>query len=284
MKKIFNFPLLSFAILLIITSCSEEIIETDIENVDDSQVSLEASYESSYSLLDYTPNNYYNFFETTDNTIGFSSLNPGALQEKSIYKTNALTAKGLSMGYSINDTNFSSKSGSEKLEKSDSDNIFGKTVKISFQSKSGSTFKDGTTKKEVEMYVPNQLELFNPLIENENDLVPYCFYKDFVLEWNADPKNLDGLVVTVEYHGSSAVPDKARKINILNTDVIKVDNGKAVLDNDIWDGIPDTGIVTLTLLRGNVKIEEIDEENYKFFAEARVVLPLILIRDIDTIE
>ena len=170
------------------------------------------------------------------------------------------------------------------MNKNSADDIFGRVMRINVKSKTGKSFKDGTTSKEVEMYVPAQLQISNPDIISEEDLMPLCFYEDFVLEWNADPKNKEGLVVVAEYTGISAIPSKDKNIHIVNTDVIKEDNGKAILDNDIWDGIPDSGVVNITLLRGNVKIENIDEENYKFYAEARTVLPIILIKDLNSVE
>jgi hypothetical protein len=180
--------------------------------------------------------------------------------------------------------NVTNKKGSSAIGMVDANNIFGHVMKISIKSKKGSTFKDGSSSKEVEMYVPKQLNILNPKIESEKDLMPYCYFKDFVLEWNADPNNKEGLVVVAEYTGTSAVPARDKNVHIMNTDIIKEDNGRAVLNNQLWKGIPDTGIVHLSLLRGNVKIEEIDEENYKFFAQAQVVLPLILIKDINTME
>ncbi|QLG44848.1 hypothetical protein [Costertonia aggregata] len=283
-KTIYVRMIISSAVLFLTTlSCSDEKYEEPLEEGALPQ-KQEETFESSYSLLDYTPNKYYDFFETTDNTIGISILNSGPFVEKSTYKSDQLTAKASEIAYSINDVKFSGVSGSQKLDISDSESYFGKTVVVNFNSKLGTTFKDGSTSKEIEMYVPKQLEILKPLIKNESDLLPFCYFEDFVIEWNADPQNMEGLVVTVEYHGLSAIPENEKKINILNTDFIKEDNGRAVLDNAIWEGIPNTGIVTLTLLRGNVEIEEIDEENYKFFAEARVVLPLILIRDLNTLE
>lgn len=184
----------------------------------------------------------------------------------------------------INNVASNGKNGTLPVGKGEADQIFGRTIKINFKSKSGKTFKDGSNNKEVEIYIPQQLNISNPKIEDEEDLMPYCYCKDFVLEWNADPENTEGLVVVAEYTGISAIPSKDKRIHIVNSDVIKEDNGKAVLNNEIWKGIPDTGVVTVSLMRGNVKIEEIDEENYNFFAEAHVVLPIVLIKDMNTLD
>ncbi len=276
----FHAILMVFAIT--VTSCTDDKEILDPE--EPSQQEADQEMESSYSLLDHTPNVYYDFFAEADNIVGFSSLKPGPLQDFSIFQSSDIANSAEKGRFVINKKQLANKNGSSAIGKSGADAIFGQMVRISIESKKGSTFKDGSTSKEVEMYVPEQLEISNPRVESEEELMPFCFSEDFVLEWNADPKNKEGLVVIAEYIGISAVPSKDKSIHIMNTDVIEEDNGRAVLDNEIWKGIPNSGVVHLTLLRGNVKIEEIDEENYKFFAEARAVLPMILINDLDILE
>ena len=64
----------------------------------------------------------------------------------------------------------------------------------------------------------------------------------------------------------------------------KNDNGRAVLSNKLWNGIPNAAVVHLTLLRGNVEIVEIDEEIVKVYGETHAELPIILIKDMDSIQ
>ena len=202
------------------------------------------------------------------------------MQEFSVYQVSDFdSAEVNSVSINLNNATSTGKSGTTLVAKVEANEIFGRTMKVNFKNKSGKTFKDGSSSKEIEMYIPQQLTITNPKVETEEDLMPFCYFEDFVLEWNADTENTEGLVVVAEYSGISAIPANDKRIHIVNTDVIKEDNGRAVLDNKIWEGIPNSGVVTLSLMRGNVKIEEIDEENYKFFAEAHVVLPIILIKD-----
>ncbi|MGF1560045.1 MAG: hypothetical protein ACFCUL_13225 [Flavobacteriaceae bacterium] len=106
-----------------------------------------------------------------------------------------------------------------------------------------------------------------------------------MLEWNADSKNKEGLVVIAEYDGLTSVPSKAGSGRpVTNTINVKNDNGKVVLSNALWKDIPDTAFVNLSVLRGNVKIEQIDEEKYKFYALANAVMPIILIKDLKSFQ
>ena len=84
-----------------------------------------------------------------------------------------------------------------------------------------------------------------------------------------------------EYLGMSAIPEKDKNSNIINTDIIEEDNGKVILDNDLWKGIPNTAVVYLSLLRGNIQLEEVDDKIIKFYAETHAELPIILIKDLD---
>lgn len=67
-------------------------------------------------------------------------------------------------------------------------------------------------------------------------------------------------------------------------DIIKNDNGKVVLNTSLFIDIPNLALVDLILLRGNVKIEEIDGETYKFYAETHQRLPIILVKDLSTVQ
>ena len=170
------------------------------------------------------------------------------------------------------------------MSKSQINDVFGSELSIKIKPSQGTTFKNGEGEMEIEMYVPKKINITNPKIENDKDLMPYCHYEDFVLEWNADPKNEEGLVVVAEYYGATAIPGEDSSPSIINTDIIEEDNGKTVLDNDLWEGIPNSAVVYLSLLRGNVKLEEVDGKVVKFYAETHAELPIVLIKDMNTVQ
>ena len=114
--------------------------------------------------------------------------------------------------------------------------------------------------------------------------MPVCYSEGFVLEWNADSLNEEGLVIIVEYFGENVIPSNNTNEHLQNIDMIEEDNGKIVLKSSIFNNIPNLALVDLILLRGNVKIEEIDGESYKFYAESHQRLPIILVKDLSTIK
>jgi len=131
----------------------------------------------------------------------------------------------------------------------------------------------------VTMYVPDLVTITSPKIEKTEDLFPYCYYKEFKLKWNADTNNLNGLVVIVEWYGSSLTDNKTNKY-IRNIDILPVDNGEAVLNNKLFDNIPEKAIAYITLLRGNISVLDNLTDPYRLVAESHAILPLILIRNL----
>ena len=281
--KTINYKLLFMALVLVtlIFSCdnneSESIEETAIQ-----ETSIEL--KSSYNLLDITPNVYHDYFKQTDHSAGFTSLKSNSLSEHSIVQRININDVDKTKSFSINDKAISSFSKVAKVSKFDGENVYGK--KISFKINTGkNSDKDGdsSNETEVELYVPDLVEITNPKVDNVDQLFPICYYEDFVLEWNADSNNEEGLVVIAEYFGNNAIPENSTNEHILNTDVIDIDDGHAVLNNELFKNIPNLSIVHLILLRGDVAIEEIEGELYKFYAESHVRLPIILAKDLTTV-
>ena len=138
----------------------------------------------------------------------------------------------------------------------------------------------------ITMYVPDLLQITSPSINTPEDLLPYCYYQDFVLGWNADPQNENGLVVVVEWNGRDLYGNEYKEY-VRNADIIKNDNGKAVLNNKLFDGIPQGAIVQIQLIRGNIEAtaividEDGNEEEFTFVAASQAILPSILVREIE---
>lgn len=242
----------------------------------------ETAIESSYDLLDIKPNVYHDYFEESDNTMGYSSLKPNPLAEASVVQYSSLSplAKQNSK-ISINGKE-KGMALSQKLSANESNSIFGKTVTFRINAANTKTGKLANA-EEVVMYVPNIVSITNPEVKTVQEQYPLCDSKNFVLEWNADPQNKEGLVVIAEYFGFNAIPSDAQNTHVLNTDYIELDNGKVTLDAALFNGMPNMAIVHIILLRGNVALKDIEGESYKFFAESHMRLPIILIKDIASI-
>lgn len=64
-----------------------------------------------------------------------------------------------------------------------------------------------------------------------------------------------------------------------STDLL-YDTGEAFLNPDIFNGIPDTALCTLTILRGNVENVLINDYSCKIAAETHQSIQFILIRNV----
>jgi hypothetical protein len=63
-----------------------------------------------------------------------------------------------------------------------------------------------------------------------------------------------------------------------------IDDGEEVLNNELFDNIPENALCYITLLRGNLENMELPQENYSEYylaaGESHAVLPLVLVRDL----
>ena len=283
MQKIIKLVVgISILVMFFVSSCNDE---TTIDIDEKQELNIEdTTSEITFNLLDYTPNVYHKYFADVDNTIGFSSVKSDPFKEHFNSQRHFFAENSGKIIFDINGEKISTKLGKGKISEANLNDIYGKVNVFKIQPSSGKTFKNGDTEKEVEMYVPKKLNITNPKVKEQEDIMPYCYYKDFLLEWNADSKNDEGLVVVVEYYGATAIPSTENVPSVVNTDIIEVDNGKFVLDDSIWEGIPNSAVVYLSLLRGNVILEEVDGEVVKFYAETHAELPLVLINDLNTLQ
>ncbi|MDR2065196.1 MAG: hypothetical protein LBP85_05760 [Prevotellaceae bacterium] len=179
----------------------------------------------------------------------------------------------------IDDIQISQKK-SEKEE--DLSSLYGKNVKFSIRNANHTqSVSSSTSDTTVSMYVPELIEIFSPSVLTKEDMYPLCYYENFILRWNADENNENGVAIIVTWTGSMAFGQDHPNISIRRTDVVP-DNGSAVLNSHLFDDIPDTGIILLTLARGNVENIGLQDNYYKYqiLSETHAVLPLILIRNI----
>ena len=166
--------------------------------------------------------------------------------------------------------------------------MFGKNVTFRYSKRSYGN-QEGVQKapsnEEIIMYVPELVQITSPNIEKIDEMLPYCYYKNFKLTWNADPNNTNGLFVAVEWSGADMFGKHYREV-VRNADIIEFDNGEATLNNELFEGIPHGATVKLVLVRGNVEqitefVNEKDEEEiYNIIGASMTMLPFILVREI----
>ena len=89
---------------------------------------------------------------------------------------------------------------------------------------------------------------------------PLCYFKDMEIEWNPDYNNKNGVVILVEWQGST-VSEPTKNIHIIAGDIV-ADNGQVVLRNELFDNIPNEAIVNLWIMRANIgKVIEKESNN-----------------------
>jgi len=175
--------------------------------------------------------------------------------------------------------------------------LFGNTVTFSLsrgnsekENEADNMLRSGSsdTEREITMYVPELVQILSPRVETEQDIMPFCYYRNFILKWNADPKNENGLVIAVEWSGTD-IFGKSYGQHIMNVDIITRDNGQAILDNRLFDGIPQGAIARLILIRGNIEVvedflnEHGQEEAFRIVAASQATLSFIMVREITII-
>lgn len=262
--------------MLIVTILAISSCDSDSKLNDDTQAKKEKtnSPEQKMKVLSSRAGAYENYLKQTDNKIGFHSLRSTKNGEHSIVKSVFIKNKNQSV-ISVDGQQLKIVANSNSRTAED---IYGKTIKVGF--KNGKDFLDKESSKE--MYIPKKLNILKPLPSGDNIFI-HAFYKDFKLEWNADPHNQEGLMVTVMYEGRNVIPENDENVIVKNIDYIEHDNGRFTLNNSIFDNIPNHALVDIMLLRGNVEIEEYNDETYKIYAESHETISLVLIRDMSTV-
>jgi hypothetical protein len=248
------------------------------------------------SVLYEGKSNYSKIFRTDAPIMGYSTIKQNSLAEEE-FKTVDDNVKSVSNGQQKVTSNTSMElrvngkslnelqkvmSGQSQRIKAVDNSLYGSNVNFTLSRRSlvkGSqkiVAKDTT----ISMYIPNLVEITSPRIARTEDLFPHCYYKDFMLKWNADPKNENGLVVIVEWNGT--VLNGTSSTNyVRNIDIIPNDNGETVLNNKLFDNIPENALTYITLLRGNISIldDQISNRN-RIVAESHAVLPFVLVRQL----
>lgn len=247
-----------------------------------------------YEAIDGDYNRYLDYFVGTDYEIGISSSKDGGLPGGStiscisgisqVRKTEATKGSGNALppiksfvdGLEISRQNvLSTKASGGILD------CFGKTVKFSFNN-CCETKSSENNSGVVDMYVPKAIEFISPHAETEEDLNPLCYYKDFVIKWNIDENNENGVLVVIDWNGSMVLGK-----DIPGTHVCRIasfpDIGEARLSEEMFDGIPDTAHCDLLILRGNIDNVEQGQFTYKLIGKTHHLISFILIREIDTL-
>ena len=95
----------------------------------------------------------------------------------------------------------------------------------------------------------------------ECDPIPLCYYHDLEVEWNEDVFNNSGVGIIIEWNGKKML-DPYDNVRVVGIDFVD-DLGSVVLDDAIFDNIPDGALVYMWLFRFDVATIE-GENNVEY--------------------
>lgn len=228
----------------------------------------------------YIPDNYGEYtyyFETADNLIGVSSSKPGPLNDAMIYHyagspnthhiTKAMDNKLLVKINGMDINTFAKTKSTVGME-----SLFGTDVQITVLSPQYES--DSIT---TDLYFPEQIEITSPYIDSEEKLLPLCYYDGFQLRWNKDENNDNGVIAIIDWIGETVLGKDVQNTHVRRVCKFK-DTGVGVFNSSIFDGIPDTAVCHLILLRGDIEMDSLNNESFKIMAETHEFMSFVLIR------
>lgn len=229
----------------------------------------------------------YSFY--TDYIAGISSIRENPLKNEFVYGFstplggNIMTRSGcgdnntfaVSVNYIDLTTDVTTKTGEEIHFKP----LFGDKVHYRISNKSVNTRSELPEPIEIDMYVPELINITFPLVEREEDFYPLCLYNSFMIRWNADIKNENGVLVVVEWHGSMVFGEDNENAYVRCIDLV-VDSGETFINPAMFKDIPDTALCTLTILRGNVENILAGDVSYKLVGSTCDSMQFVLIKNV----
>jgi hypothetical protein len=146
-------------------------------------------------------------------------------------------------------------------------NIYGTTVSFRIEGNTTASAIFKVVPVNDSLYVPKEV-IFNKLVlDNEVEKNTVGVGKTFTYE--IDVNNTNGIIVVVEYSPESYSNEsiKSSYPNYVRNGKAVADNGKVVLDDSYFNGIPKNASVTITIARANYKFNETpDSETYLLYA------------------
>lgn len=298
MKYLTTFSSFSLVVLFIIVSCTstprmgDDMDAAKHKNlVFPSKLINKPVYVD--TILAYDFGKYKELNYKTDYTLGVSSSKSTPLSEEYVYAFSNDNRNKFDRTKSsaeidpctllIDDIQINNRFGTKATESKTANlkKLFGQNTRFKFLFP-GQTKSDDLMLEET-LYIPEIIQINAPKIETEEDLYPLCDYKSFKLEWNADPKNENGVIVMIEWSGLMLFGNDYPMAFIRRMDLLP-ETGEEYLNLHLFDGIPDTALCTMTLIRGSVDTFLLNDYSFQVFGESHESLAFVLLREIKSID
>lgn len=102
----------------------------------------------------------------------------------------------------------------------------------------------------IDVQMVDSIHIIRPSTD-ECHCIPMCYYDQMEIEWNPDYNNTNGVLIIAEWNGVLMNGPTMNSGNTIGIDLVE-DNGVAILNNSLFNGMPDEALVNLWLLRANV--------------------------------
>lgn len=256
------------------------------------------------TILAYDLGKYLEYLAPTDYVAGISSSQTNPLSKKFIYAYSGISshcqqhtkadALDEDIHVAINDIPILPQlktKGNVINNKADLAPLFGTTVTFSIGASSDAITKSEITPIDwddpepgtpIDMYLPETIEINLPSADSEIELYPLCDYNNFLLKWNPDFNNENGVILVVEWTGIMLLGEDYSDAYIRCTDLV-ADTGETIINPEMFEGIPDTALCHLTILRGNVEHALVYDYSYKILGETHQCMSFILLRNIKNV-
>lgn len=150
-----------------------------------------------------------------------------------------------------------------QIEIDNTDVLFNHTTTLGLKSSADSvSIADewSTYEATVKVSSAKPITILNPDMSYWECTYPYVYSKDVELEWEADPDNANGVVIIASFEGL-VLADEVSTMTPMYSATLVEDNGYAVLDNTMFEDMPEGAFVMMIMLRANIEDLVIDGDS-----------------------
>lgn len=216
---------------------------------------------------------YEKMLDTTMNTIAIHEINYGNQQAQtfravSFHNANMRDSKDFIEHLRINGINPFSEDGNKT-------DFMGKKLRFSSR-KPGliSTLSSG-----IDYESTSSIHITAPDATQAVLNTPLCDASNFVVCWNSDSTNTNGVAIGIRWTGLMIFGDDYPNTEVINIETFP-DTGSATLSSQMFVNIPDTAYCELIVLRGNEETISLDNNLVRVISESNDMLKIVIAKNL----